>query len=98
MAVSLRQNNPFISGYVITYKEGDQSLERDLVVYTPSPNDKLHTITAFDTLDLLSYDFYGDSKYWWILADCNNILNPFILTTGSNIIIPDISKIKTQFL
>jgi hypothetical protein len=24
-----------------------------------------------DRLDLMAYDYYGDSRYWWILADLN---------------------------
>jgi len=26
-----------------------------------------------DRLDTLAYDFYGDSKMWWIIASANNI-------------------------
>tara|TARA_Y100000310_G_C20556396_1_gene750755 strand:- start:311 stop:625 length:315 start_codon:yes stop_codon:yes gene_type:complete len=26
-----------------------------------------------DRLDLLSYEFYGDSRYWFILANANNL-------------------------
>jgi nucleoid-associated protein YgaU len=96
MSISTRDNNPFITGYIVNYEEGDQSLERSRLKYNPSVNDKLHTITDFDTLTDLAYDAYGNSKYWWIIADINLIHDPFILEVNTNIIIPDINHIKSS--
>lgn len=95
---NLRQNNPYITGYIINYPEGDQSLERFKIKYNPSVKDKLHTVTDFDTLWSLSYDNYGDSKWWWVIADVNNIDHPCILQVNTNIIIPDLDKIRDTVL
>lgn len=89
-------NNPFITGYVINYKQGDQSLERFTLSYQKSDNDEMHSVTDYDTLWNISFDKYGTSKYWWVLADVNNIFNPFELTVGSNLLIPDINRIKAM--
>lgn len=87
-------DNPFTTGYVLNYKEGDSSLERDKVKYTPSPNDKLHPVTNWDNLSDLSFDYYKTSKYWWVIADANpDIIDPFDLTPNTNIIIPDLSRV-----
>lgn len=53
------------------------------VVYRPKiyPNiplrdDDIYVATETgDRLDTLAYDFYGDSKLWWIIASANNIHN-----------------------
>lgn len=92
--VSIRENNPYITGYVVNYTEGDQSLERFKLAYIPSDNDKLHPVTGYDTLSDLSYDYYGDSKWWWVIADVNNIFDPNELPFNTNIIIPDLGRIK----
>ena len=99
-SISLRSNNPYSNpiGYIINYPEGDQSLERFKVNYVASDKDKLHTITEFDTLWNISFDYYGDSKFWWLIADANDIENPFEITPNSNIIIPDIDRIKAMVL
>lgn len=83
-------------GFIVKYIEGDMSLERMRLNPKPSPKDKLHTIRDFDTLWDLAYDFYGNSKYWWIIADVNKIINPFELEVNSNLIIPDIDKVRAS--
>ena len=94
MAISVRKDNPFTTGYVINYTQGDASLERTPIVYVPSVNDRLHVVKKYDTLWDLSFDYYGNSKYWWVLADINDIINPFELTSNTNLIIPDIARIN----
>lgn len=94
--MEINQDNPFVTGFIITYKEGDQSLERTQITYIPSINDKLHPVTNWDSLSDLSYDYYGTSKFWWVIADINNIFDPFDLTPNTNIIIPDLNSILSQ--
>lgn len=94
--MEINQDNPFVTGYVVNYKEGDTSLERVPIVYTPSINDKLHPVTNWDNLSDLSFDNYGTSKLWWVIADVNQIFDPFNLTPNTNIIIPDIDPILAQ--
>ncbi len=94
MAISLRKDNPFITGYVIKYPQGDQSLERFPIEYQASTGDKLHVVKNYDTLWNIAYDYYGNSKEWWIIADVNKIENPYELVTNSTIIIPDLNRIN----
>lgn len=92
--MEINQDNPYIRGYVLEYVEGDMSLERVKLEYNPSPDDKLHPVTYWDNLSDLSFDYYGSSKWWWVIADINNIFDPFSLTPNSNLIIPDLKAIK----
>lgn len=94
--MEFNQDNPFVTGFVMLYNEGDSSLERIPLKYTPSPNDKLHKVTRWDNLSDLSFDYYGSSKWWWVIADVNNVFDPFNLTSNESIIIPDLDLIKLQ--
>jgi phage tail protein X len=39
----------------------------------PSDQDTFVATETGDRLDTLAYQFYGDSRYWWIIATSNNI-------------------------
>jgi hypothetical protein len=42
----------------------------------PLRDDDIYVATETgDRLDTLAFDFYGDSKMWWIIASANNIHN-----------------------
>jgi len=59
----------------------------------PTPNDTLFTVTATyqHRPDLLSYDTYGTTGYWWVFAARNpdTIKDPiYDLISGVNIYLP----------
>ena len=94
--MEINQDNPFITGFVFQYTEGDFSLEREKLKYIQSENDELHQVTKWDTLSDISYDKYGSSKWWWVIADINNVFDPFDLSPHTNLILPDINPIKAD--
>lgn len=95
MSVDLRPDNPFAAtGVIMLFKDDEMALDRSRLKYLESVNDKVHIIRDFDTLWDLSYDFYGSSRYWWILQDINQLENGFDLTMGASLIIPDFLTIK----
>ena len=87
----MSQDNPYDRGTLLNYLEGDQSLERKPVLYTPSVGDRFHIIKDTDQLDGIAFKYYKNSKLWWLIADVNSIFNPFELTTGDKLIIPDLN-------
>ena len=44
-----------------------------------------------DTLDKLALKYYGNSLYWWVIAENNNMLDVISLKVGTEIKIPNIS-------
>jgi phage protein U len=46
-------------------------------------------VQAGDRLDLIAADVYGDATKWRIIAQHNDIMNPFLLTPGIRLTIPD---------
>lgn len=48
-----------------------------------------------DRLDLLASEFYGDTRYWKLLANVNNIgKGTFNVTEGTKLRIPSIDRIR----
>lgn len=46
-----------------------------------------------DRLDLLAYQYYGDSRYWVILAKANKLFNSTIrIPVGFRLRIPDLTR------
>lgn len=95
--INLRINNPYARGIIFSFSGGDKFLRRDKIEYSPAPTDNLHLVRTDDTLSNLAYKYYGDSKYWWIIADANSIHDVFDLATdyaGKNILIPDFDRVQ----
>lgn len=82
----------YSNGITINYQEGDTSLQRKTIVHKEDLEDKSYIIRQDDTLSSIANKFYNEPLYWYIIADVNNIDNPFILETGKSIIIPNINK------
>ncbi len=101
MAEELRENNLYVNGRIIQFSDGTSILIRDKIIYAGQENDLYYTVKDGDELTNLAWRFYkrfvlDASKYWWIIADVNNIYNPFELDDliGKDILIPNILTIK----
>lgn len=48
-------------------------------IFPSSNTDISYTVEKFyeGRLDLISHVFYNEPRYWWVIAQYNNILNPF---------------------
>lgn len=75
------------NAYKVEYEEGDVSLER---ITNPELSDSGLRVTLLEgqTLQELSFLYYGDSGRWGDIASINEIDDPFNLPVGSSIILP----------
>lgn len=73
----LRGASPYDNAYAVKYKEGDYSLETRPPRICISPDDVQHTVLEGETLQNIAFRYYGDSGKWYIIAEANNIMNPF---------------------
>lgn len=81
--------NPYTDAYLIDYQDGDVSLERRPYKQTPSSELITHTVLEGETIQSIAFQYYGDSGYWGIIADINNVYFPFDdVTAGKELIIP----------
>lgn len=54
-----------------------------------------HKVRQGDTLLIIADKYYGDSKYWWVIADINDtdknpLIDIFDLELGRELLIPKI--------
>jgi hypothetical protein len=94
----LRDDSLYYNGFIFLYPDGSISLERDPLVYQQSEGDRYYTTIDGETLWNIAYQAYGNSKYWWIIAEANGIDFPFDLPAGSSLIIPDIDQVQQDNL
>ena len=104
MDLTLRNNNLFRNGEIVVFDNSNEILLlRELVLLEGTLQDGYHTVLKNDRLDVLAYNNYKNSvsdssKYWWVIADANNIDNPLDLTelVGTEILIPNILNVKLK--
>ena len=99
--VEVPDNNLYQTGRIIVETDGAETLERIPVSIQPTEKDRWHFVRATDELDALAWRYYGEivddaSKYWWLIADANNIGNPADISnlTGFFLLIPDFFRAK----
>lgn len=61
-------------------------------------SDQYYTVTLEEVgrLDIISNDFYGTPKYWWVIGIANNILDAFDVPLGTTLRIPPIMSLYTE--
>lgn len=71
---------PYDNASAVYFPNGDVLLENNEENTRKAVNYLLNNdyiIQDGDTLQSIAYSIYGDSSFWWVIADINNILNPF---------------------
>lgn len=53
--------------------------------------------TQVNRPDLLSYDIYGDTMYWWLIMIYNDLTSPTELEVGKVIVYPSLSDLETLY-
>ncbi len=49
-------------------------------------------------LDLIAYQYYGDVRLWWIIAEFNNIGNPLEIKSGTILRIPTYERVQMEVI
>lgn len=95
MILSVREDNPYGRlGYVLGFSDKAMVLDRFRLKPSDNVSDIIHTIKENESLLDIAFDYYGSSRYWWVIRDINDIDVPFDLTPGNTLVIPDINAIK----
>jgi len=48
----------------------------------------IYTIQYGDRIDNISYNFFGDTDFWWLILMFNNLVDPFTMDNVTSINIP----------
>lgn len=101
--LTLKNNNLYQNGRIIVFDNGEQELERDVLLFPGDEKDTYYTVIEGDDLTKIAYDQYKDfaedaGKYWWIIADANEIENPLDISdlVGQEIVIPSFEKFSLR--
>lgn len=100
--MELQDNNLYANGYIVNFEEErEQMLLRSLLPIEAKNEDRYHTVRYDDSLSRLAGKYYSGavedaSKYWYVIADANNVLDPMDLSewVGKDILIPDILRVR----
>ena len=66
-----------------------------LPVVPASTSDTYIQITSAERLDTLSYKFYGDASFWWVIANANGLgKGTLFVPENTRLRIPSNSKIQ----
>lgn len=69
---------------------------RDLAEFT-FKDCKSHIWTEGDTIDGVSFKYYGSTQYWWVIMDANvKYVFPTDIQVGDVLVIPSISEVLTK--
>ena len=79
---------------------GSQYYVNNIYPDIPLSNEDNYVITVLgDRLDLLAFDFYGDTSFWWVIASANAMPGDSLyVEPGTQLRIPvDLSGILNQY-
>ena len=87
--MSRYENTPIIRKNLLPRnKKSVMVYETTIYPEVPERNDDLHVIAQEgDRLDNLAFEFYGDPKLWWFIAQTNNI-STMNVKSGTSLRIP----------
>ena len=92
--IRLPKENLYSDGFIIYTVEGYSLLKRNRFNYlSKNPDDRIHPIIEGENIWNIAFKYYGNSKWWHVLCDVNNIENPFELPEGESLLIPDLSTV-----
>lgn len=90
----LRDDNPYYNGVITVFKDGSLALDPGPLVYNKSDQDRYYTVIDEENLSNIAFEGFGSSKLWHIIAKVNNLFDPFILESGSTLLIPDLAHVQ----
>lgn len=91
--------NPYSIGTLVELNSEETILVRERLNYKRNKSDKLHTTKEDENIFSISYQYYGDSRWYWVIWDVNpEIETPFNLAPNLDILIPDLDIIKASLL
>lgn len=84
------KNSPYNSqdAYAVDFGDGEYGLDRSDLSGSLSMSDIRHTVLEGETLQSISFKYYGSSGRWGDIATFNGIIDPFDLEKGTVLVIP----------
>lgn len=66
--------------------------------YPHYPDDRFYKVEPGDRIDNLSYKFFGDPQYFWVIAEYNKLPFPLPLVPGTILRFPSVTRLMIEVL
>ena len=100
--LSLPNHHPFRGKKLYQDENGKQFYESLMPKFIPqAPDDQFIQVSdsEYGRLDLISFRLYQTTRYWWILANANNIVDPFEeILPGKVLRAPSVTQLFSSIL
>ena len=96
MATALSDDNPYRLGYT-QVKDGQVvglTRYKLKVVQEVIDQSEIYTVKSQDTLTRIAQVKYDNPREWWVIADYNNIIEPWDISGNDTLIIPPLELAK----
>lgn len=80
-------------GFIYKFPDGDLSLERKPIIYPRRVTDTYHVVKEGQSLIDIAVENYDDPFLWYVIADVNNIDDPFNIPSNTTLLIPNLNNI-----
>lgn len=76
----------------VLFRDGSEEFFgfRNAVDRPERPDDRFHKVVPGDRIDLLAHRYFGDTKFWWVICDYNDIAFPLSLEEGQVLRMPSV--------
>jgi hypothetical protein len=96
-----RRSNRYRTCKLLTDTDTGEKIlsSRDVVAIPPNVEDTLHTLRSHEVgrLDILAQLYYNNSLLWWVIAQANDIRDPFMtIPVGTVLRIPALSSLYSE--
>lgn len=100
MATSMSTDNPYRMGYTVVSNGEVINLKRYPLKVLQSVIDisEIYIVKDGDTLTRIAEERYSNPREWWVIADYNNIVEPWNLSGVSTLIIPPLEVAKKNIV
>lgn len=85
---------------VVKDNTGERYYTNNIYPDIPVSNNDSYIITVLgDRLDLIAFDFYGDTSFWWVIASANSLSGDSLyIEPGTQLRIPvDLSSVINNY-
>ena len=66
---------------------------------TAQDTDEIYYVKTGDTLRGLAFQMYMDARLWWVIAEFNDIIDPFEdIVVGTPLRCPSLSRVRSQIV
>lgn len=99
VTVQLSEKSMFLETPVYEDSDGTLTFGMRAQVFFPDASDFIIAVdqSSEGRLDLIAYNYLGDAKLWWVIAEINNIVDPASYPLiGTSLRIPSKSRVQEK--